>query len=196
VKRAADLLADGVDPDEYGPELLTCSTEPLRQVLKTPLLTAVMNDDAAMVRLLLFENADVASNPALVLWVALENSAHRALAALLENGLQPPLFGLPFDLGEPLSFAVSRRDVEAVRVLLVAGVGGEDADRLLGARRRASGPAGDEIRRLIDRALEAREDVRGRLSLSAEDSGGQLSLTHQGLAGEVSLSDDEVDDPR
>jgi hypothetical protein len=77
----------------------------------------------------------------------------------------------------PLQFAASRGDVEAVRILLEAGEDplkrGEEQPRP--ARKLASGPHKEEIIRLLDGAVQARQAANGQLSITETAEDGQLS---------------------
>jgi hypothetical protein len=179
LNRAAGLLAAGADPDEYGPELHPLANERCRCLPKTPLLVAVLTDNTEMVRLLLSHGAEVATNPSLILWLALEHGKNQALSALLDGGLEPSAWPLPFDQGYPLQLAAARGDPIAVRALLEAGADPRVKEGLRSARSLATGPYEAEIERLIDRALLDLDQTRGRLSLATQGSDGGLSLSDE-----------------
>jgi hypothetical protein len=177
LNRAASLLTAGADPDEYGPDLHSISHERCRQLPKTPLLVAVLADNREIVRLLLSHGADITTNPSLILWVALEHGKNQALSALLDGGLEPSAWPLPFDQGYPLQRAAARGDPTAVQILLEAGADPRIKEGFRTARAMAAGPHAGEIERLIDRALIDLDQVRGQLSLATKGSDGGLSLS-------------------
>lgn len=177
---AAALLDNGADPDEYGPRLRCYSPgEPAGryEYRDTPLLAAVMNDDPAMVALLLSRGADVLSNLSFIAWVALENRRYAALRSLFAGGMPLPSGELPFVDDYPLPFAASKGDIESVRVLLEAGA---DPDQkrpgfLNDAAAKADGPHKEEIRRLIREARERAERKEGQLTMASAADGAELS---------------------
>ena len=178
---AINHLKAGADPDEYGSELRSFSSKAYRTYFDRPLLAAVMNDDAAMTALLLVRGADIKTYPNMVLWVALENGKSRALKALFDGGLKPSPWELAFDEGFPLPFAAAKGDVEAVRILLEAGL--DPGQKGLGffndAYAKAAGPYKDEIRRLLKEAEEREEQAEGRLALAPSADGAELSKAEE-----------------
>lgn len=176
---AGKLLDEGADPEEYGPDLFNFFPDGNGENRKTPLLTAVFQDDPALIELLISRGANMETSASFIARVALENERNKALAALYKGGFGTPPWGLGQPHGMPLQFAASKGNVEAVRILLEAGEDpakkGEGEPKP--ARKLASGPHKEEIIRLLNEAVQERQAAQGQLSITETADDGQLSLS-------------------